>query len=264
MKKYLIVLVIVAVVIAICAAVDKKKETPSGNSPEVYKALDYAKVPEGTPEEIKDYEGFRVSFNKENKTPNWVAWELLGSEVDGEVSRSNNFWQDEEVEGCPAHYDYSYSGYDRGHMCPAADQKWSPQAMTDCFVMTNMAPQKHALNGGAWKTLEDKERLWAKRDSAIVIIAGPIYQYDDTERIGDAGVRVPSAFYKVIIAPYLAEPRGIGFIYPNESAPGNMKNYSMTIDEVEEITGIDFFFNLPDDMEQKIESTASFKEWDRR
>lgn len=227
-------------------------------------ALDFAKVKPGTPEQIVEYEGFRVSFNPENKTPNWVAWELLGTEVDGVVKRSDNFWCDVQVKGCPEPSDYKNSGYDRGHLCPAADQKWSVQAMNDCFSMANMAPQDHALNAGAWQTLESKERLWAKRDSAIVIIAGPIYEVSDTERIGNAGVRVPSAFFKVLLAPYVDEPRGIGFIYPNMSSPGNMRDYSMTIDEVEEITGYDFFYNLPDDLEEKIESQASFKIWDKR
>lgn len=269
MKKYLFVLLVVGLVVAFCAAFDKngdssskKKSNRSVTDKTV--ALDYARVPEGTPEQIVEYEGFRVSFNKDNKTPNWVAWELLGSEVDGPVSRSDNFWQDNSVKGCPATTDYTRSGYDRGHLCPAADQKWSEKAMADCFVMTNMAPQNHSLNAGAWNTLENKERNWAKRDSAIVIIAGPIYEKSDTERIGQAGVRVPSAFYKVIIAPYLDEPRGIGFVYPNMSSPGNMQNYSMSIDEVEKITGIDFFYNLPDDIEDRIESVTSFKEWDKK
>ena len=226
--------------------------------------LDIAKSPEGTEEQIMEYEGFRVSFNKDHKTPNWVAWELLGTECDGEEKRYNTFWQDENVAGCPSTYDYTNSGYDRGHMCPAADQKWSRQAMIDCFSLANIVPQDHSLNSGAWSTLEKKERLWAQRDSAIVIIAGPIYEKTDQERIGDAGVRVPSAFFKVMIAPYVDEPRGIGFIYPNMSSPGNMKDYSMPIDKVEEITGIDFFYNLPDELENRIEATASFKEWDRR
>lgn len=227
-------------------------------------ALDYARVQAGTPEQIVEYEGFRVSFNQDNKTPNWVAWELLGSEADGPVKRSDNFWQDPAVKGCPDRKDYSNSGFDRGHLCPAADQKWSVEAMNDCFSMANMAPQDHSLNSGAWATLEKKERVWAQRDSAIVIIAGPIYTDSDRQRIGNAGVRVPSAFFKVMIAPYLDKPRGIGFVYPNMSAPGNMKNYAMSIDDVEKITGMDFFYNLPDDIEDRIESQFSFKEWDKR
>ena len=211
----------------------------------------------------KNYTGFTVSFNPSNHTPDWVGWELLASETDGPASRSNNFWNDEEVAGCAFSSDYKGSGFDRGHLCPSADQKWSQEAMADCFVMTNMAPQDHALNAGAWQTLEKKERLWAKRDSALVIVAGPIYTPDDRRRIGDTGVRVPSAFFKVILAPYVDEPRAIGFIYPNMTAPGNMENYSMTVDEVESITGLDFFSSLPDDIENTVESRKSFTLWNR-
>lgn len=262
MKKFLIVILVVGAVVLICGAMMNREDIPSveGDGDK----LAFASVPEGTPEQIFDYEGFRVSFNADNKTPNWVAWELLGSETDGEQSRYNTFWQDDRIEGCPASYDYSNSGYDRGHMCPAADQKWSRQAMIDCFSMANMVPQDHALNAGAWQTLEKKERLWAKRDSAIIIIAGPIYDQTNRKRIGENKVRVPNAFFKVMIAPYLDDPRGIGFIYPNMSAPGNMQDYSMSIDEVEKITGYNFFYNLPPEVEDRIEAVASFKEWDRR
>lgn len=234
---------------------------PAPSSPIQYQNLDIVKLPTGTPSQIKRYKGFLVSFNANNKTPNYVAWELLGEETDGAQSRKNAFWQDDEIEGCPASSDYTRSGYDRGHLCPAADQKWSELAMNDCFVMANMCPQDHSLNSGAWATLENKERIWAKRDSAIFIVAGPIYEKTDRTVIGDAKVRVPSAFFKVIIAPYLNNPRGIGFIYPNMASPGNMQNYSMTIDEVEKITGYDFFYNLPDSIEEAVESVASFKEW---
>ena len=139
-----------------------------------YPDLDHANLPDGTPSVEKSYTGFRVSFNPDNRNPNWSAWELLGEETTGPSSRSNKFWTDERVPNCPSTKDYARSGYDRGHLCPAADQKWSQEAMEDCFVMTNISPQDHALNAGAWNTLEAKERQWAKRDSAIVIIAGPI------------------------------------------------------------------------------------------
>lgn len=96
-----------------------------------------------------------------------------------------------------------------------------------------------------------------------MIVAGPLYTPADTKRIGHAGVRVPGAFFKVLLAPYLDEPRGIAFVYPNMTAPGNMQNYAMSIDELERITGYDFFPALPDDVEEKVEATFSFKEWNR-
>lgn len=220
---------------------------------------------EGAPEGsvVKNYEGFTVSFNRRNKTPDWVGWELLASEANGEEPRSDRFWQDYGLDECPSPNDYKRSGYDKGHLCPAADQKWSASAMSDCFVMSNMAPQDHALNAGAWKTLEEKERLWAMRDSAIVIVAGPIYSDSDNSTIGN-GVRVPSAFYKVLLAPYLDKPRAIGFVYPNMRAPGNMADYAMSVDDVEKISGLDFFANLPDDIENEVEKYFDFKIWNKR
>lgn len=217
--------------------------------------------PEG---EIVRYEGFSLCFDERRHTPRWVGWELLASEASGEESRSNRFWQDDDIYGCPAPSDYTNSGYDRGHLCPAADQKWSKQAMRDCFSMANMAPQDHALNSGAWATLEKKERLWAERDSAIVIIAGPVYSGSNPKKIGDTGVHVPDAFFKVFLAPYLDKPRAIGFIYPNTSAPGNMQDYSMSVDGVEKITGLDFFSALPDSIENRVEAVYSFNDWNRR
>lgn len=277
MKKIImIILGIIAVIAAVVEGVglsdssgkDKHSAKISGSrnatlSGGAAKALD-VRVPDSVPSRIKDYEGFRVSFNKDNHTANWVAWELLGTETDGPESRSNTFWQDEDIEGCPTTDDYRRSGYDRGHLCPAADQKWSAQAMTDCFSMANMTPQDHALNSGAWKTLESKERLWAQRDSAILIVAGPVYTASDTERIGANGVRVPGAFFKVLAAPYSDQPRGIAFVYPNMTAPGNMENYVMTIRDVEKMTGFDFFHSLPEELENEIETTASFRDWNRK
>ena len=229
-----------------------------------YPGLETVLINENTPQQIKEYVGFTISFNKDNHTPNYVAWELLGSEVAYDVSRSNNFWQDTDLEGCPAHWDYSYSGYDRGHMCPAADQKWSMEAMADCFVMANMCPQDHDLNSGAWLTLENKERQWAQRDSALIIVAGPIYLSDSKQkRIGETGVKVPDAFFKAFLAPYIETPRAIAFVFPNMKAPGNMQNYAMSIDDLEELTGYNLFSSLPDEMENKVEATYSFIEWNR-
>lgn len=227
-----------------------------------YTGLMQVGLPASIPSAVKDYEGFTVDFNPENHTPNYVAWELLASETTGESTRDDGkFWQDSELYGCADTKDYTGSGYDRGHMCPAADQKWSAKAMSDCFVMANMCPQAHALNAGAWSTLESKERLWAQRDSAVVIIAGPIYEGNAQKRIGSIGVRVPDGFFKVLLAPYVDEPRAIAFVYPNDRAPGNMQDYAMSVDELEEMTGYDFFASLPDDIENRIEAVASFKTW---
>lgn len=238
-------------------------DIPGKPSATHYEGLENVVIPSGLASQIKEYTGFTLSFNKDNRTPNYVAWELLGSEVGGSVSRTDYFWQDNDIDGCPKHSDYTGSGFDRGHMCPAADQKWSEEAMNDCFVMANMCPQLNVLNAQAWEKLEEKERQWAKRDSAVMIIAGPIYSDGETY-IEKSKVRVPDAFFKVLIAPYLDEPRGIAFVYPHMKCPGNMQDYATSIDEVEKITGFDFFSSLPDELETKLESTYSFTDWNKQ
>ena len=239
---------------------DSSKTTES--SPAIrLNELDKVIAAAGTPSIIKEYEGFTVNFNPKNKTPNYVAWILQGHETEGATARSNNFWTDRDLEGCPDTRDYSRSGYDRGHMCPAGEQKWSNEAMNHSFVMANICPQKHELNTGAWKTLEDKERVWAKRDSAIVIVAGPIYDKSDKETIGKNKVRVPSAFFKVLLAPYADPIRAIGFVYPNMRCDGNMQAYAVSVDDVEKMTGLDFFAALPDEIENDIESVVPFRDW---
>ena len=247
-------------------AIDKNFDTQQPADKESASAIDLNSLQKVAhtgkmPSVIKEYEGFTVDFNPENKTPNYVAWVLQAHETEGNTSRSNKFWNDPDLEGCPDTRDYSHSGYDRGHMCPAGEQKWSEQAMHHSFVMANICPQKHELNTGAWKTLEDKERNWAKRDSAIVIVSGPIYDSSDKETIGQNKVRVPSAFFKVLLAPYAEPMRAIGFVYPNMKCEGNMQAYAVSVDDVEKMTGLDFFGELPDEIENDIESVVSFKEW---
>lgn len=206
-----------------------------------------------------DYKGFTVGFNPEMHIPNWVAWELTAEETAGATPRYNKFSSDPDVAGCAENWDYSYSGYDRGHMAPAGDMKWDEEVMKNTFFMTNICPQAKSLNTGAWKSLEEKCRQWAKADSSIVIVCGPVLTDKITEFIGDTRVAVPERFFKVILAPN--SMKGIGFIMPNGSVPGGMQKAAMSIDEVEAITGHDFFSALPDSLEAIVEAQNDFHSW---
>ena len=103
-----------------------------------------------------EYAGMIMSFNPSMHVPNWVSWELTESETTYHAKRFNKFMADESVEGCAETWDYNYSGYDRGHMAPAGDMKWSDEAMRQTFYLTNICPQMKSLNTGAWKRLEEK------------------------------------------------------------------------------------------------------------
>jgi len=217
----------------------------------------------GLPEQIKKYPGMTVSFNARMHVPNWVAWELTGEKANGKEARNGSFYNDPDITGCAETYDYSYSGYDRGHMAPAGDMKWSKEAMLSSFTLANICPQVKSLNTGAWKRLEEKCRVWAKADSAIYIVCGPVLNDSIREYIGDTRVAVPKRFFKVILSPYSSPARGIGFIMPNDKVPGGMQACAVSIDEIEHITGHDFFSELPDSIEDLIEQQCDFHYWSR-
>lgn len=210
-----------------------------------------------------EYPGFVMSFNPQAHQPNWVAWELTRDEaLSTAYSRKDSqFAPDPQVAACATLADYRSSGYDRGHMAPAADMRWSQQAMDACHLLTNMCPQDHKLNGGAWKSLEEKCRDWALRDSAIVIVCGPVLTDRMMRTIGASQVPVPERFFKVILAPYADSPRAIGFIMNNGYVEGGMQPSAVSVDEVERVTGYDFFAALPDDIEQEVEAACNFPLW---
>lgn len=225
-----------------------------------YDRLEYVLCPDNRREEIVVHTGYVVSHNSKWKIPNWVGYELTRRELYGTVPRSDDFAPDPEVKGHKAQLsDYKGSGYSRGHMAPAADMKWSKRAMTESFYLSNMCPQDQALNSGDWNELESKVRGWAKRDSAIIVVTGPIVSKRPAT-IGNK-VAVPEAFYKVVLSPYGKRVEAIGFIMENRQQNLPLKNFAMTVDEVEKRTGLDFFHMLPDSVEDEAESRLDLGYW---
>ncbi len=224
------------------------------------------KVPTGVAQQMVEYVGFEVSYNADAHQPNYVAWELTADETDGGVKRDVNFDVDRSVRGTAELADYKNSGFDRGHMIPAADVKWDLEAMKASHLLTNICPQDHKLNAGAWATLEANCREWARRDSAIIIICGPVLSDYMPRSIGADGrkIPVPERFFKVVLAPYADPPRGIGFIMVNAAADGGVQTAAVSIDEVEAVTGFDFFAALPDDIEDEVEAQCAYHQWQRK
>ena len=215
------------------------------------------------PERVLEKSNYTVSFNREMNIPNWVAWSITSEELIERESRTNNFQPDPEL---PVHEavttdDYKNSGYDRGHMCPAADNKYHWRAMDESFYMTNICPQNHNLNAGVWSTLEQQCRRWAHGDTVVHIVCGPIlYDGAKSRYIGTKHlVRVPDAFFKVVLIGYeQGTPQGIGFIFENKAGKKAISHYVCTINEVENITGFDFFPLMEDVVEERVESMKRF------
>lgn len=208
------------------------------------------------------YPGFDVMFSRIHHQPYYVSWVLTPEHVrNTEVKRTNNFRPDNEVEGSAQLADYKNSGYDRGHMAPSADFRYDSKAQDATFFLTNMSPQHPSLNTGAWNNLEEQCRNWALRDSTLIIVTGPILTDYLTETIGQTGVTVPDRYFKVVLAPYANPPRAIGFIMPNSKVAGGVQASAVTVDQVEAITGFDFFSSLPDELENDIEASAKYSLW---
>ena len=205
--------------------------------------------------------GYTTSYNSSWLIPNWVAYCLTAKEVAGTYPRpKKQFEPDPLVKGkSSVHWDYSNSGYSRGHMAPAADMKWSEQAMLESFYLSNICPQDADLNGGVWERLEKRCRALAA-ESNLYICCGPIVS-ETPIRIGENKVAVPSDFYKVLCMKRNGEWQAIGFFFPNKACKGSMFDYARSVDEVEKATGLDFFYNLPDAIENTIESSYRIKDW---
>ncbi|MBQ8673366.1 MAG: DNA/RNA non-specific endonuclease [Bacteroides sp.] len=208
---------------------------------------------------------FTVSYNRKWNLPNWVAWELNRDKLTERERRNGKFYPDPDLDENLAVTtdDYRGCGMDRGHMCPAGDNKWHWKAMQESFYMTNICPQNHNLNGGDWKELEEACRRWAEEEGRIYIVCGPIlYSDKEPRRIGrQHKVTVPDAFFKVVLCTESNPPRAIGFIYPNSAGNKPMHTYARSIDQVERITGIDFFPTLPRKMEKQVESQCNLDDW---
>lgn len=218
--------------------------------------LEIPSMPKGKQGQVIQRTGYTLAYDKKTKTPQWVAWELTKEETKGNHERTDKFLPDPNVEGAKVvTTDYTGSGYDRGHMAPAGDMKWSKKAMEESFYMSNICPQIHHLNTGDWNELEANTRKWARRYGSVYVTCGPIYNGSRrTQYIGKNRVKVPDAFFKVILIQSPKKTCALGFFFENEAGQRPLNEYLVSIDYLEQTTGIDFFPALPDELENVLEA----------
>ena len=206
--------------------------------------------------------GYTVSYNPTTREPNWVAWYLSAKRLDGDANRSGvEFREDESVpEPRATTWDYYRSRFDRGHQCPAGDNKWSQEAMEESFLLTNICPQNPKLNKYEWNRLESQCRDWAKEYGGVYVACGPIFSAGSKKTIGENRVKVPTAFFKVILCT-VGTPKAIGFIYQNIGDKQDYRSCVRSVDEIEALTGYDFFHLLDDATEKKVEAEANIDDW---
>ena len=222
-------------------------------------------LPTTTTGNIVHHTYYSLSYDEEHEQAEWVAYILRRDSLNKPwVKRTNRFEPDPEVESLSAtHRDYSNSGYDRGHLVPAADMAFNQLAMEETFFMSNISPQSRNFNKGIWRELEELTRNWAKKFKELYIVSGPVLSMETKGVIGQNEVSIPAAFYKVLLDLSEPEVKGIAFILPNEISYEPLFKYATTIDQVEEMTGIDFFPEiLSGEQEQRLESTYNIDLWE--
>ena len=208
------------------------------------------------------YNGFVVNYNTKWLIPNWVAYELTAEEVAGEVPRARSFSMDLDYKDRQAmREDYSNTGWDKGHMAPAGDMKWSQTSMYESFYLTNICPQNHDLNGKDWQTLEKHVRDWAVKYGKVWVVCGPYVYQNQFGTIGDRNVVVPDGFFKAVLRQEGKNYYAIAFVFENTSTRQPVNNAVVSVNDVEALVGFDLFTNLNDKIEDAIETQANWAEW---
>jgi len=255
---------------------DKKTNSPTDEKPPIEIASDSPEIARPktilesqVPDEILPadrgelvrHTWYALGYSEDHEQAAWVAYELTREMLTGRTAaRTNTFRPDPDVHTESATpRDYSSSGYDKGHLCPAADMAFDATAMDESFFMSNMSPQVPAFNMGIWRELEELTRDWARRFKRLYIVTGPILTQPGLGQIGFSKVTVPAAFYKVLLAP--DQQRAIAFILPNQMSDKLVTDYACSIDKVEDRTGIDFFPRLNKGLGEELEASLDKDAW---
>jgi endonuclease G len=202
---------------------------------------------------------YTISYSDADKQAEWAAYYLTPASISGTQKRATKFMPDPLLTAPIKPSAYSKSGYDRGHLCPAADMKLNNVSMTECFYMSNMSPQAPSFNRGIWSKLESKVRDWAVQKNGVYVVTGPLL--NKSCGIITGSITVPCAFYKIVFKQTQHGAEAIAFIFSNAGSTEPLKQFVVSIDYIESLTGIDFFTSLPDTDEEKFESVVLTNNW---
>lgn len=214
-------------------------------------------------EDIVSHIGYTASYNHEMLIPNWVAYELTAEECEGTLKGKESFCWDSALNGRqPNREDYKNDQqWDRGHMAPKADMKWSVQAFEESYLLSNICPQNRAFNAGSWASTEKFARKIARRYGSAYIVCGPIVTTNRFGTLGEPKIVIPDAFFKAILVKKGQSYSAIAFVMQNAPETQNIKCCSMSVSELEQIIGRDLFVGLDDKIEPKVESVVDYSDW---
>ena len=218
-------------------------------------------LPTSTTGQIVHHQGYSLSYSEPHEQAEWVAYELKKSHLSKTNFKRPYFEVDKAVKTKAAHWrNYKKSGYDRGHLCPAGDRKYSKAAHDETFLTSNISPQTHEFNSGVWNRLEQKVRYWANKYNGVFVVSGGVLK-GQMKTIGSENVAVPNQFYKVLIDNNNGKTKLLAFLMPHKDSKKPLYTFVVSVDTIEQLTGIDFFKELDDALENKLEASASYKHW---
>jgi endonuclease G len=220
--------------------------------------VNYASPKPTKKDAILPHEGFTISYNAENKNANWVSYRLVGKEVAWKITRKGNFKKDPLYPNSATDNDYYKSGYDRGHLFPAGSS-WTNKIMEESFYYTNISPQNPSLNRGKWKEIEETVRKWASDYDTVYVVTGTVFS-KDSKKIGNA-VKIPEYFFKLVLVYTTNKQQAIVFFCENSNKNNNIQEYAISVDELENKTGLDFCTSLDKNTEEKLEKAINLKNW---
>lgn len=227
--------------------------------------------------EAVEHAAMVIGFDCDFKMASWVFHVLTPDVSFGNVTRTNDFRQDERVscgsaveadyflrsEKPDGTYAYDGFGFDRGHLAPSADFRWSATALSESYFYSNMSPQRPDFNRESWAELEGLlRRIVDYEKKTFYVVTGPVLR-NDLHKVPRSihGLLIPELHYKIIVDASEETPRGMAFLMPNKKADQRLSNYVVSIDSVERLTGLNFFPLLSAEKEKLIEAKADFSEW---
>jgi len=214
----------------------------------------------GAREQLVKHTLFTLSYNEGYELPSWAAYQLTPEQAKATGTFKEKYVEDPLVTtGSPSLKDYKDAGFIMGQLVPPEDMFTSPQAVTETFLTSNTVPQKPAFNKNVWKLMERLIREWAKEGNTLYIVAGPVLTDAPFGTFGPNKISIAERYYKVVLD--VNGERAIAFIIRSNVATGTPRAFAISVDELEQITGIDFFPALPNDLENKVESSKDFTHW---
>lgn len=268
-QKYLYPLLFILVTVSLYYIekyVDRQTEVypkTTGKGPD-YSEFDATFLPISTTGIIVNHSGYSLSYSEDHEQAEWVAYELKKTQLSKNEFERPYFVQDRDISTGSADYrNYRNSGFDRGHLCPAGDRSYNYEVYHETFLTSNISPQQHDFNSGIWNRLEQKIRYWARRYDGVYVITGGVLE-DDLNTIGEERVAVPREFFKIVLDASNGRYKAIAFLIPNKPSDSSFFEFVVTIDTIEEKTGIDFFPGLSEKIEKDLESSIDLKAWGKK